>query len=269
MKNILVATDFTLASRFATAYAAQIASAVGSRIHLLHVYQDPIPALAGPEMWSLDDEKIQAEYEAKIQQEIKASHIPVKITGQVVNGFKLNTLRDAADEMNADLVVLGRKKEGKKSIGSMAIGMIRKSNKPLLIVPESSNLRPAKHIVFAVDFTEFVHRVQLDPLIKIVRALNSSVTVIHVEQKATDPASAEFDEKLQMGVALGAISYVYEHIEADDVEAAILDFVERHPADLLVMFAHHHDIFTRLFELSHTQELSLQLKIPLLVLKTT
>ena len=42
----------------------------------------------------------------------------------------------------------------------------------------------------------------------------------------------------KLGLILGKVSYLYDKIESNDVEQRILNFIQNHPTDLMVMVAH-------------------------------
>jgi hypothetical protein len=77
----------------------------------------------------------------------------------------------------------------------------------------------------------------------------------------------EVPEKLQLGLALSRFNYQYDKAESYEVEDAIQNFIDRHPTDLLVLIAHHHTIYERIFETIHTKAISFKVKLPLLVLR--
>lgn len=270
MKNILVATDFSPAGRDATAYAAALATLLGARLYLVHVFFEAAPLGAEPEVATLTTESMRVEKETRLAQEIEwiGSFASISVDAQVVSGFKGDSIRAIAEEQAADLIVLGRKNDPHRFMGSTITRLIRKSDKPVLIVPEGHRFSVPKHLVLAVDFSEMVTRTYLQPLLTLVRTLDASLQVVHVLESEVGIQPTEVSEKLQLERALSPFTYQYDEVTYADVDTGILHFVQDHPTDLLVMIAHHHTLFERLLGPLHTKTLSGQLPLPLLVLKT-
>ena len=137
----------------------------------------------------------------------------------------------------------------------------------VLVIPEYFSFTPIKNIVLAVDFTEMVSGYSFKPLFQFIEQFDAVLRVLHVDPKNQEMKVSEVPEKLQLGLALSKASYIYERVEADDVEKGILSFMDNHPTDLLVMLAHHHNIFERITGDIHTDEISFEINIPLLILK--
>lgn len=152
-------------------------------------------------------------------------------------------------------------------MGSTVLHTIRKSRLPVLIVPDEAKFIPVKYIVIAVDFTEMLKSACFDVLYDIYKKFESAVHVLHVEHAGAELKPSEVPAKLQLALALSRFNYQFEKAESYEVEEAIQNYIDMHPADLLVLIAHHHTIYERIFEIIHTKALSFKIKKPLLVLK--
>jgi nucleotide-binding universal stress UspA family protein len=271
MKTILVPTDFTPAARNASEYAVLLARSVGAEIYLLHVYTEPMPVTVGPEPWSHTTSQLRVDNEKNINKEIERlkEQYGVAVNGSVVPGFKGDSINETANAIGADLVVMGVKAAHKKGFpGSTATKMVRKSSRPVLIVPEEHKFRSIKNAVLAIDFNEMVSSSDLSAFFQLMKAFDASVSVLHIVKKGADLEASEVSAKMQMGIVLSKITYSYDQVEDDDVDKGILDFTNNHPTDLLAMIAHHHSLIERLFNPIHTKAISVETRLPLLVLKT-
>lgn len=270
MKKIVVPVDITAASRNTMEYAAQLGKVLGAEIHLLHVDTEPLPVSAGPTPWTLIPSQKLTVQEASIDKAVAylKEKYAIDVKGSVVTGYKSDSIKEAAADLHADLIVMGLK-SGKRNkiLGSTALKLIRKTTLPVLIVPEETRYEPLKNIILAIDFNERANSSGFDPLFEIIKAFNTSLRVLHVEEKGADLKASEIPGKLQLGRILSKVDYEYDKVEFDNIETGILNFVQDHPADLLVMVAHHHNLIERLSGPFHTQAISLELKLPLLVLK--
>lgn len=269
MKKILVPIDFTPASRNAIAYAAQLATTFKAEMYLLHAFMEPLPASEAPVAWMITGSELQDEKDKQMNDEIKflKQSYPVVVSGSVIIGHKGKVIHEMAQEIKADLVVMGMKNEKKSRImGSTTFVAIRKAGVPVLIIPEHASFVPIKHMVVAADFNELNDVSCFDLLFKLVDQYDASVQVFHVHPKGVEMTASEVPGKMQLGHVFSRYSFQYQEVEDDDVEHGILEFIKNHPTDLLVMVAHHHSIFERLFGRVMTQSIALKSSVPILAL---
>lgn len=273
MKKILVPIDFTPASRNASEYAASLAKAFAAEIYLLHVFMEPVPASEAPVAWMITGSELQDSNEALVQQQVNflQKKYLVITSGSAKIGYKGDTIHDMAKEIKADLVVMGMKKEKRsKILGSTTVTAVRKAKIPVLVIPEDISFVPLKYIVLALDFeasptiTSFESLLKI--LSKIVSKFNAAVQVFHVQKKEHAMTTSEVPGMLQIGHAFSKIPFSYLEVADEDVEHGILHYLESHPADLLVMFAYHHNIFERIFGTIHTRSMIYKSKWPLFLI---
>ena len=270
MKKILVPTDFSGASRNAEEYAASLAEVFGAEVGLLHVYREYLPATVGPEPWTVTTSGLHVENEKLINREVEylKTKYSIEVRADVQNGSRSSTIKDVANETQADLIVMGiRGGRRNKIAGKTVLNTVRKTKIPLLIIPDGSKFTPIKNIVLAVDFNEMIDNACFDALFEFYKKFNSSLRVLHVEEKAVELKASEVPERLHMSVVLSRFTYQYDRIKSYEMEEGIQNFIDKHPADLLVLIAHHHTIYERLFETIHTKSLSFKIRLPLLVLR--
>ena len=271
MKKIIVPIDFTPSSRNASEYAISLAKAIGAEVHLLHVYMEPMPVGNIPDYRANAVAALHTENIALVNKEIEwlKETYGVAVSGHTAAAaFKSDAINNAATTLNGDLLVMGVKSAHKNRVlGSTTLKMIRKSSKPVLLIPEEAKFRPLKKAVLAIDFREMISSAGMQAFFALVKQFNASVSVLHVQKTGEDMKASEVAEKLQMERVLSSISFQYESVRAKDVNEGILNFIDSHPTDLLVMIAHHHSVLERLFTPVHTGAISSEIKLPLLVLK--
>lgn len=268
MKKLLVPVDFTKGSLAAARYAASLANVLGAELQLLHVYKESIPATIGPDPWGISKSPLHEKKQEKLDKvvELLVQQYQVKVNSTLLTGTKSEAMNKVADESGSDLIVMYFKVDDKVIPGSTVFKVIRNSNKPVLLVKEQSLYKPIRNIVLAIDFNEPVEPGRLDPLIEIVKAYDAALRVIHVEKKGADYIPSEMGNKLRFGALLGKLSYIYDKLEDDDIDTGIVNYIESHPADMLVMIEHHHNLMTRIFGTIHTTNMSYISKIPILIL---
>lgn len=269
MKKILVPVDFSPASRNAEEYAAALAKAMGASLQLLRVYMEPAPAPELPVGWAGTGISFQEESEEWIAGEVRflKDTYDVEVVGTVRAGFKGNTINEVAKESEADLVVMGMKEAKRHKLpGSTVFTALRKARKPVLVVPEGMPFKPIRNIVLAADFNGVKDLSCYTILFELVESWDATLQVVHVAGKEAAIKPEELSGKLQLQKALAKVTYWFHELDEDNVEESILRFTENHPADLLVMVAHRHRLFERLFGVWYTRDVSYKAALPLLVL---
>ena len=148
IRHILLATDFGAASDAALDYAATMARALGARLHLVHILEEPY-ATSGPYEWHLPDTPARHEY--RYQQALTALHRAAAriaegntITVEVRSGPITESIAKAAIDYGADLIILGT--HGHVSLrhlfgGDLADRLLRIARCPVLAVSESTQAR--------------------------------------------------------------------------------------------------------------------------------
>ncbi|MCU0419747.1 MAG: universal stress protein [Cyclobacteriaceae bacterium] len=156
MKRILVPCDFSDPAVQAFKFAAQIASQSKGQITLLNVVEIPVmhdtvlmPVLSFEEAF-LKDAKEKAEKNFLKMKERWAKE--VKVDYQVVYGATANTIREVAEEIKADVIVMGTHgASGLKEwvIGSNAEKIVRTSSIPVIAIKKQVK-GDIKNIVFPI-----------------------------------------------------------------------------------------------------------------------
>ncbi|BDS07313.1 hypothetical protein NT6N_23530 [Oceaniferula spumae] len=143
MKTIIAAVDFSDACSAVVDAAVDMAKSHGADLHLIHVVEaqptyaaygftpDEFPALHQVQVESMTRAEI------KLRDLADTVHL-VGTTTKLLHGQPLHTILEYADELNADLLVLGSHGHGVLGslfLGSVAEGCVRKAKIPSLIIP--------------------------------------------------------------------------------------------------------------------------------------
>jgi nucleotide-binding universal stress UspA family protein len=152
MKTILVPTDFNELATAALRYAAQIAAATGAEIVVLYADRFDPPAeftaaqaqlLAG----SIAESRRRADEElAMYTREIVPDSVAVRTV--IREDFPATAIRELADEVDADLIVMGTHGRGLLTrilFGSVAESVLKNTRRPVLTV-RSNSVSPIRRI---------------------------------------------------------------------------------------------------------------------------
>lgn len=154
IKKILCATDLSKNSAYAFTYATDMAEKYNALIHIVHVVEEmPASARAQIEIY-LDEKQIEAldNQTTDIKERIKKRlnvfcdnvrkddpQCIFRVAGiDVVEGYPVNEILDAAEKTQSDAIVIGTHGKGFIShafLGNVAEKVLRRSKKPVFVIP--------------------------------------------------------------------------------------------------------------------------------------
>lgn len=154
-QNILIATDFTPNSDHAFKYAVLMARQHEAKIHLLHVVpqvdtsmRNYFSIIKGQDWMAEFEEKHAEEAHLEIKKELdefvkkELADSPKDMDyfagSRVAIGNPVKCILETADELNADVIVMGTHSKGALEhalLGSVAEKVLHKSKRPIFVVP--------------------------------------------------------------------------------------------------------------------------------------
>lgn len=195
------------------------------------------------------------------------SKLIVKYPGIYVNtifrfGVFNYTLKKASNEYHIDLIVMatnGASGFRKSLIGSTTANLIDDAPVDLFIIPSDSNPDKLTNIRLAVEHSEndvHIFNKNVEALVNKTKATVSAFTLLNGEQN-------------DFGVFVNnhEVELIKESVLGIDVIDGILNFIELHATDLLVLKHKKHSFFDKLINRSVSRELSMLVELPVLVLK--
>lgn len=264
MKSILVPTDFSDVCNNAIEYAAKLAKAIDYDIVLLHVYHVPVPVSTGVPTVMIAVDELQNRHEERLKKvgEELMRRTGVKVTCKAKMGLAVDEILD--EENNSSLIIMGMRSAGKLSetlIGSITTATLKKSNIPVLVIPENVKFKAPEKIVFATDYDPNADPATLDSLENFIKPFGSRIYAVNIRitkggtsQKNASEAEPDNDEKLY---------YIHEH---EDLVEGINDFVENKKADMIAIIPHKYNFLEGLFHKSISKKMAFHTHVPLLSL---
>ena len=236
IRSILVPIEFSDGSRAAMDYAAALAHRLGARLTMLYVVPqyatyEPLPAFPSPAPLDPERQERLAEDVRRFITPAGSEHPLGKV--EVREGDPADEILAAA-AAGADLIVLGR--HGRRGferwiLGSVTEHVVRKSNRPVLVVPAPARPAAFARILCAVDLSESSAEI-LAYAVGIARAIGATLTVLYV---------ADTPHWYESGAAAGVdVEGVRRAVEASSRER-LAGLVTRYvpegvPADVRVLF---------------------------------
>jgi nucleotide-binding universal stress UspA family protein len=156
---ILVATDFSSHARHAADRAARLAHETHAALTLMHVL--PGEPLARMREWlgasSAPEEKMREEAHHRLHELAAelASSRQVPVDALHASGSPLDEILQAADRLDAQLLVLGARGVGflrRLVLGTTSERLMRRTDRPLLVVRQLPH-EPYRRVLVAVDFS--------------------------------------------------------------------------------------------------------------------
>lgn len=268
MKTILIATDFSQASRNASLYGVQFARAINANVILFNAYRVPAPAAALSVSISRYDIMMQTD---KLLLNEADFLDPKRELIEVIcdEGLAEDAILNIANEKMVDFIITGMKGSGKnfkKIFGSTATALAKNTNIPVIIVPEDAGFKNPDVIVFANDSNIDSDKEIPEKLMAINRLFKSKLYVVKVIKNKNEEWFKISDTPQEPGKVAHATDTSFEYLVDTDIRHALNEFIQKHHAGMLVMMPHKHEWLERLFIKSETKDMIFHTQIPILVL---
>ncbi len=271
MKSILVPTDFSKCAANALKGALTMALHTGAEVTVLHVVfpnegvDNNVYNMYWSDEYMTERAKGLINWVKKIHRQPEFKKISVKTDCRV--GFPVPAICDAADEMNADLIVMGTTgATGLRGafLGSTAAGVLSKTQRPLLSIPKQAPLKLEANAVLATDFRFKPGAPSLAVLHETLAGIKGKLHVVHI----LDKPGADRDAARENAISdkLGNIPHDFHYLHDREIAQAVSNFIESVDAGILVSVAHEHSLMHRLFFDSITRRFAHRLHVPMLTL---
>ena len=275
MKRILYATDYSENSVAALHFSYALSKELDAELMAIHVFELQM-TLASTVSYSYSRKEIRefAEHREKLisfcTQHLHNETEPLKITWKIDEGKPASdVIIKNAKELKADIIVVGTKGGNRLRglfPGSTTIGLIKTASCPVLAVPDNSDFRGIKKIVYATDF-EGIDIFTIQKMVKLAKPFDADIHLIHVSTKQTDTSEDQmkwFKNMLRHKVGYENIRFdlrygedVFETLQKyiGEVEPDMVAILERNGHSLMKNLTHR-DLIKRMKNEGHVPLLS-------------
>jgi len=272
MKTILIATDFSQASRNAAVYGLELARALNTKVILFSSYLPmPLPVMASSVIDLAED--LKKSTQQQLQQEEKSINTGSRVTVETIcrEGVAADAILEAAREKKAGLIIAGMKEGGKgtrRVLGSTATTLAKKADIPLIIVPEKTKYIRISSIALAneSDLETDADDHLLDSLREIAAQFHSKIYVVRVAKNRIKATYETLNRPFKLIRILRMLDPSYGTVEGKSVAEGLNHFIEGYHIHLLAMLPHKHSLLERWFIKSATRSVIFETHIPLLIL---
>ena len=274
MKKVLVPTDFSENSKGGVRFAVQwstIESIELVFVHALHISRQ----VQWSKSYFLKYSQVQRKKHRAILEEFAAeiyksmSIKPRKYSCKIIEGFSpdLAILEYCRGHDNIAFVCISTRGAGrfKRLLGTITGNLITHSEIPVIAVPKNYRVKPFKQLMFATDFHSY--RKELKQVLNFARPLKMPVDVLHFAW----PDEAIPDATLIESGTRDKFRYpVKLYVKKSDATHTLIQRMQKEidirKPSLAVMFTDQkRTLFQKIFLSSKAEQLSFDLKVPLLV----
>ncbi len=279
MKTILIPTDFSDNAMNAIKFALEFFKYHTSEFYFMHAYQNEV--YDHLDLISRDDfEKVLEQVKAESQANLEALLATVRqlapnprYTFHTISSY--NTLVEEADLItdakNIDLIVMGTKgKSNNRSIvyGSNTLHVLKYVECPVMAIPAEFNKTPIKHVLFTTNYLIPYKRRELKLLSDILKPYRSKIDVVYMS-KTNKLSIRQEDNKAFIKDSLCKNEIDFNCVDGITVENTILNYIKKTDVDMLVLVNTRHSFIEDMLFDSPVDKMSLNIKIPLLVLQNS
>lgn len=278
MKNILVPTDFSPAAKGAFQFALNLAELQDGQVKAVHIYHPEFD----PESNWLNNSFLDGVGFAKerldnfVKEELSAAGggnvaTAVEVEQEVITGFAVDEILECSHRKGIDLMVMGSTGERgflEKMFGSVSTNVTQRAECPVMLVPQGVKFRGFKHIMYASNY-EAAEQPTLHKLVDVANAFDSDIHFVHVAEEGDTKTYEEIESRLFKVLFNGnepSFAFNMTKIEGHSVVDGLNDYAIKHHIDLVVMVSPHRNFWEQLFHKSVTKAMTLNTKIPILVL---
>ncbi len=261
--SILVATDLSEASRAAVRTAARLAAARDTSLTVAHFIEMPrsaswaVEAATREKLADEAREKAHSQLASFVDETLGDEHAGETIEVRVETGPPDPGIAELVDAIDATVVVIGatgRDGVARRLLGSTAEDVVRRSARPVLVVPADQPVEAFSQIVAPVDLSA-CSRASLEATASLARSDGAGLEIVHAAQppgasvSVFDPMIApisrqelidEYRERFDDFVAEFDLEDLeaYTRFQAADPVELVEETIEDLEADLVVLGTH-------------------------------
>lgn len=197
-EKILLATDGSEDAKLASRAAADLARMTGAELHVVHSWHDVPSPHAHP--------YIKRELESQGREILDAQVAAVRELGgdvteaHLAEGRNVDAILRVAQSVEAEMIVMGRRGLGKIKrllLGSVAEGVVRRAQRPVLVMRGGDASWPPARLVIADDDSEPARRAgMLATAIGGLFDIEATMVRVYPELPETDEEGRRFDPRI-------------------------------------------------------------------------
>ncbi|MEP7264942.1 MAG: universal stress protein [Bacteroidota bacterium] len=272
VRSILVPVDFSADSLHALNYAASLAFAISSRLHVCHIA--PVSILISSKQGNNSDDVSGIANDMMVKQQeivdaVLKKYPGLKIDFSVSTGIVKDKILATALGNHSDLIIMGTHgASGWKEyvLGTNAEAIVQNAEIPVLVVPYSVKTIEFKKIAIATTFNAYDFQT-LFQVTELFKPFHPEIEVLHVEEKNENATLIklrdDFAKQVKSSITYDKVKF--KIVESDDVYLAVHDFIKANNINILVISSNRKNVFEQFTGRSFSKKMVFHTEVPLLI----
>lgn len=253
--TIICPTDFSDAAINATEYAAHLAQFINADLMLINIQR--ITPVAAAVSLGEGIGKDTREKTLIASNKLKTATIEINKIFKVPTTYEVDITTKSLEKTIANhgskntIIVMGTNGADNLTqffFGTNTYNVIKKTECPVLIVPENSSFDKYNHILYPV-IDEKPDKLILEQFYEFVKYFDSELTFLQISRKDTLSSQNQFNKlKEEAGHFFKErIKLNFKRIFSENVDDAIEDYIHENPINLMVTEAHRKNLLETMF----------------------
>lgn len=260
MKHILVPIGSSENSVSTLQYAIDFAKSINAEIFVLRAYN--LISKAGT-IINISEilERESNLYMRSVINAVDRKGVAIKLIS--AKGNVVDSITDVDKKIGLDLIVMGPKSNSIKEevfLGNTSGSIVKNSNIPVLVVPESYVFEPITSVLMAFKSGKKQESNVLEPLKCVINAFEPTVNLLLVKT----PEYTE--EDLVVNAELDALKSSFTTTENATTFQGVLEHFQSHQPNMLCVFRRKRGFFKKLWESNTILKKEFHCNVPLLIL---
>jgi len=269
METILIATDFSAASRHGLHYACQLLQGRDVFLDLLHIYPVPVTYTTdGVALTAIQPGIERAQSCMDNELAFVQQHFPdIRIEGRVITGGFLDTLHAETRRLRPLMLILGTAGFADLYFGDRdPLNALRDLRLPVLFIPQGAIIRPIRQIAYACNYRFVGEKTPVSALIRMVQFWGAQLQIVHADKEPEGADERQTNGKAWLARQLQALQPPFYWIINKDVIQGLSQYISQQNIDCVLVVPRRYEFWETFFRRSRTKALARLNKLPVLAI---
>ncbi len=275
IKNIIVATDFSVTSRNAYRYSKLLAHSLNATLTVVNVRESMMMAsdVSLAPFPIIDDVVFINQLEELIVEENKRLNFTTttnEVKLKILRGDAVEALVDLSKNDNTDLIIIGTTGLSDvltKIFGSTSVSVSNLAFCPVMLIPRNAQWQPIKQIMYATNY-DSLSPIMVQEISEF--AISNKADLHFVNVRDFDPMFTPKQKDFSWNELLVSehpdFHYEKQTIYGDDTVKELINYSESKSIDLMCFASNHRNFWQNLAHKSVTENMAISSIIPIMVI---
>jgi nucleotide-binding universal stress UspA family protein len=276
MKTILIPTDFSKNGADAFEYALHLVDDQETELHIVSIIP-PLPQTGEVGVVLTDYDHKQQE---RVQKDLDTLEMfannflkdksNIKVTTRAMLGPAATLIKQEAQRVEADLIVMGSRGENHslldKFAGTVSLGVILDAPCPVLLVPNGFKHQKIKKVLFA-SALDHADPFELWRAKGLLLCDDANFTCLHIVKEITPSVKkmvSQFEQFFKSQKNNVKANFIVE--EHPSVEEGLVEFAKEKGEQIIILTKSRRSLWKKIFGTSHSKKLASMINLPLLIM---